>query len=157
MPPESVAPLPSAMLTAAQVARAFGIVGRNGRPTVTWRRWVKQGILPAPQLIGGRNLFPASAVAFAQAKLGARSARTFPPAPGGADGMQLGHTLRDEAAELRSAAGRALATAGLDAIGPVIRRYAPSGRLREVPAGRRKRLTEELRRLSAAAPLRGAA
>lgn len=115
-----------------EVSAALGV------SDATIRRYVRSGVLPQPAYLGGCRDWPESAVLDLRARRLAQARREVPPA------LSEGRRVRDEALELRGAAGEALMHAGVLAVRDAL---APYTRLADVPVSERRRLIARLRRL----------
>jgi len=122
---------------------------RFARTDVTIGRWVKAGILPPPIYINGIRAWREADLDTAEERLRSQPRRTFPGGTGGA-GRDLGHLLAKEDADLRRASSDALNLAGVDAVGEVLRRFAKSGKLADIPVDDRRNAIRALRALMVA-------
>jgi hypothetical protein len=129
------------LLTIREVRRALA------RTDVTIGRWVKAGILPEPIYVNGIRAWRAEDISATLDRLRAKPPRSFPPGKGDG-GRDLGHTLKREEAELEQAAARALSLAGVAAVGQVLERFAPSGRLVDIASDERRNAIRALNALS---------
>lgn len=113
-----------------------------GISEATLHRYVRKGILPAPQYVAGIRDFPETAIVDLRERRLRAPRREVPPA------LPEGRRIRDEAQELRGAAAEALVHAG---VVPVRDALQPWSRLADVPVPQRRRLTSALRKLTAIA------
>jgi predicted DNA-binding transcriptional regulator AlpA len=121
----------------------------TARTDPTIARWVKCGILPKPIYVNGLRAWRASDVSATLERLRAQPRRSFPPGKASA-GRDIGHAIRDEAGELEQVTGRAVSLAGIDAVAKVIARFAPSGKLADIPLTERRNAIRALRLLQVA-------
>lgn len=110
-----------------------------GVSDATIHRYVRAGILPAPQYLNGVRDWPEATI------LGLRERRLREPRRAIPASLAAGRQIRDEARELRGAAAEALVHAG---IVPVRDALQPYTRLAEVPVPERRRLIAKLRKLT---------
>lgn len=108
----------------------------------TLHRWVREGVLPKPEYVGGTRWWDDKVILDLRARRLAMAKREIPPA------LTQGQRVRDEARELRAAAAEALVHAGVITVRDAL---APWTRLREVPLRERRRLTHTFQRLTAIA------
>jgi hypothetical protein len=111
--------------------------GRRGEATVS--RWVKEGLLASPLMIGGRRTWTEPQVAGLLQALRRKDAAAVQ-----ADGLDLARAGRIFR-RLQRAALSAMERAGVDAVGRVLREHgSSSGALREIPPSKREAATRAL-------------
>jgi hypothetical protein len=128
------------MVTARQLAERLGLISGDGKPS-TWRRWVKQGILPKPTS-SRRQHVPGCRRGVLRNQR-EKEKRSFPTGV-----AEAGRAVKRINDELRRAAADALTHAGALKVGELLVKGYATDRFADIPPNAKRQLTIDLRRLA---------